>query len=528
MKVATAQQMRDADAAAAQLQGMSSAILMENAGAAVARAARDMVSVKRGQQIAVFCGPGNNGGDGLAAARHLAAAGFGVRIVLAADVGRPRGDAARQYQAAHACGVQVCAGAELSRCDLAVDALLGTGAVGAPRDEIAHAIRCVTALDCPILSVDIPSGVECDTGYTPGAAVSADTTITFAFKKRCMFLFPGADHAGRVLVDPIGICWDRLVPETGVRSLDIGEFAAPAFAWAQQCLFDRHANTNKGDYGRAAIVAGSAGMIGAPRLAGRAALRTGAGLVTVFAPSSIQQVVAAGLEAALTVPLAEAEGQLAAEAADAVLGAMRPSAVLALGPGIGTGPGANAVTERLLTEWSGSIVLDADGLNCLAQMHREGRSPLPRRAGSTLLTPHPGEAARLLDSTISVVEADRFAAAAQLAREYGAVVLLKGRYTIIAEPEGSLSVNVTGNPGMARGGSGDTLTGMIVALLAQAEMSGSSEASNARMAAAAALGCYLHGLAGDIASESYGETSMTPEDITASIGCAIARMRSSL
>ena len=528
MKVATAQQMRDADAAAGRLPGLNSGLLMENAGAAVARAARAMVPGQTDPRIVVFCGPGNNGGDGFVAARHLAAASARVEVVLAADAARLRGDAALQYEAALASGVPICTCAQAAGADLAVDALLGTGSTGAPRGDVGNAIRCIAELNCPILSVDVPSGVESDTGAVPGAAVHADITITFGFQKRCMFLYPGAEYAGRLQVDPIGVCWDRLAPETGVRSLDLGEFTRPDFAWAKPCLFHRQPNTNKGDFGRAFIVAGSAGMIGAPRLAGRAALRSGAGLVTVFSPASIQQVVAAGIEEALTVPLAESDGEIAAGAAATVLSARRSSTVLALGPGIGNGKGAQAAIEDLLLNWPGEIVLDADGLNCVAQLHRDGRSPLPRADGFTLLTPHPGEAARLLETTISEVEADRFGAAARIAEEYGAVVLLKGRYTIIAEPEGSVFINTTGNPGMAKGGSGDTLTGILVALLAQAEMAGPADASIRRTATVAALGCYLHGLAGDIASESCGETSMTPEDITAAIGRALLQMRLSL
>ncbi|MBI5785252.1 MAG: NAD(P)H-hydrate dehydratase [Rhodocyclales bacterium] len=386
--------------------------LMERAGAAVAATACEMLGASKGP-ILIVAGPGNNGGDGLVAARLLRELGYDVTVVRAASEDVPDRD-----------------------WRLAIDALFGIGLTRPVEGPFAAAVALINALPCPVLAIDIPSGLCADTGRVLGTAVKAARTISFIAGKPGLYTLDGPDHCGEVLVDAIGV--DVGEPE--------GRLVSPGLCHAS--LQPRRRNTHKGDYGSVGIVGGAPGMAGAALLAGRAALNLGAGRVHV------------GMLERLAVDPQQPELML--RAADDVFGL---ATLLAVGPGLGQSNEAGELLRRALDS-ALPLVLDADALNLLAArpvlLKKVSRGDAPR-----VLTPHPAEAARLLGTTTEAVQADRLAAALELARRHRAFVVLKGCGTIVATPEGQWFINTTGNAGLASAGSGDVLTGMIAALLAQ-------------------------------------------------------------
>jgi NAD(P)H-hydrate epimerase len=372
----------------------------------------------------------------------------------------------------------------------------------------------------PIVAVDLPSGVNTDTGAVPGAAVRADCTVTFAYPKLGLLTFPGAGLTGRLVVDPIGFDWEALHVETGCRILSKEELRAR--------LPKREADSNKGDYGHVAVVAGSRGMAGAPALTARAAQRAGAGLVTVLTAESAQPIVAAKLDEQMTRPLPEVDGALAERAFDAVAEFAAKATVLCLGPGLTTSPETVRLVHRIIAQLDTPLVLDADGLNALSMDLQAAERRRDRGAPPLVLTPHPGEAARLLGRSIAEIQADRAGAARELASRTHAVVVLKGRHTLVAEPGGLLHVNTTGNPGMASGGMGDALTGIMGGLLAQSLAGARHDAKRAeditRIFDVAALSVFIHGAAGDLAAAGSGQVGMTAGDLIERLPAAIRLM----
>lgn len=511
MLLPTGTQMQAVDREAIEGMGVPSLDLMERAGEGVAGAVRGHIEGAKGPAV-IVCGRGNNGGDGLVAARLLAGAGVHVKVWLATDPERFSGDAGANWErlleeAPGLSGeveilpygeepVAPSALAEAWRdAGVIVDALLGTGVVGAPRPPLDAWITAMNISGPPIVAVDIPSGVNADTGAVEGVAPLAADTVTMALPKRGLLLYPGREHAGRIRVVDIGIS-----PEAADRQAIDSEVLT--HAWAVLALPLRAADSHKGDYGRVVAVAGSAGMMGAGRLVAAAAYRAGAGLVRHAAPASLLAIAHAGRDEVMVTPLEDGgtgrfiplEGNALAEVyawADAV----------ALGPGLGTAEETAAFVRQALMHDDPDLplVLDADGLNLLAA-DREQRKGW---AGQVVITPHPGEAARLLGVAGAEVVADRFAAALELARRYDAVAVLKGAPTIIAEREGHTALCPLGNPGMASGGTGDVLTGVILGLLGQ----------GLSAFRAAALGVYLHALSGDLAALDLGEWSLTAGDL---------------
>lgn len=505
VRIVTAEQIRELDRRAIHEAGIPGAVLMENAGRAVVDAVAERFGPIFGGAFRVACGTGNNGGDGFVAARLLKLAGADVVVQVAGDPTRIHGDARIHFDLMRNVGIEP---APESPRDwrIKIDALLGTGIEGAPRAEIAALVESLNAAPGPTIAVDIPSGVNSDTGRAEGAAIQADMTVTFGYPKLGLFLAPGADLAGELMVSAIGFPWDTLAVETGYRWLRASEMA--------RLLPPRPREAHKGMFGHLLVVGGSEGMSGAPTMAARAALRTGVGLVTVAAPRSAQRIIASKLDEAMTIALPETDGALANGAVDGVLEAAEQMDAVCLGPGVTRKPEAAAAVLELLRRLDKPIVLDADGLNALS----DRPDSLANRTAPTILTPHPGECARLLGTDTASVQSDRIGSVRDAAKRYGSVVVLKGARTLVCDgraPELPIAVNTTGNPGMATGGSGDTLTGMIGALLAR----------NMDAFDAACLGVFLHGTAGDIAAEEIGPEGFTAGDIGEAIPAAINRVR---
>ncbi len=506
--------MREVDRAAIEDYGIPSLVLMENAAIGVADAIAERFPAA--SSALIVCGPGNNGGDGLALARHLDIRGYRVRVVLATGGGEPRGDAGIQLRICRRQGLEIDEPREgeppaalLARhrdCDLVVDALFGTGLARPLEGAFAGLVEAINGIAAPRVAIDLPSGLSGSSAAAPGPRVSADLTVTFAAPKLAHVFPPAAEFVGEVVVTDLGIPRELLARAESDLELLSAEELAPALA-------PRRRGAHKGDYGHVLVVAGSPGKAGAAVLAARGAVRSGAGLVTVAVPESVMGVVDAASVESMSQPLpVTGAGALADEAVAAVLSTVGDKDALALGPGLGQAPETARSIRRIALETSLPLVLDADGLNAFVG----AVASLAERRGETVLTPHPGELARLLGVTTAEVVADRIGAARRAAELSGAIVALKGHLTLVADPLGGVAVNPTGNPGMATGGSGDVLTGMIAALAGQ----------GMGAALAARLGVFLHGLAGDLAAEERGEISLSAGDLVELLPTAFERLAS--
>lgn len=477
----TAAQVRRLDRALIAERGDDGYELMCRAGAAVFEAARAAWPEARRWRVA--CGGGNNAGDGYVVARLAAAAGLEVTVVGLRAPGELDGAAARAARAWQDAGgeVQAAGQARPGAAELAIDALLGTGLDRAVEGAYAEAIDALNALACPRLAVDLPSGLNADTGEVMGRAVRADLTVSFIGQKRGLFTADGPDHAGRVIFDPLG------APASVHHAVD-GAGRLDDAGWLARQLPRRPRNSHKGRFGHVLIVGGNAGMGGAARLAGEAALRAGAGLVSV----ATHPAHAPALN--LARPELMVHG---IKVTDDLQPLLERATVVALGPGLGQDEWARTTWTACLAAGR-PLVIDADALNLLAEQ--------PRPGGDWILTPHPAEAGRLLDCSAGAVQADRFAAAAELAERFRSVAVLKGCGTITARPGGAWALCAAGNPAMATAGSGDVLTGVVAALLAQG-----LEAWPAARAAVVA-----HAAAGDRAAGG-SERGMLAGDITAAL-----------
>ena len=506
MEILTGAGMRRVDAHATSQYGIPSLTLMEAAGRAVAEALVEEIPGLDGRRVVMFCGKGNNGGDGLVAARHLRDLGVSARVVLLSQPEALKGDAAVNLERARGLGVaiDVCEEettlvritSDFDRDTIVVDALLGTGVSGGARGVIAAAIDAINLSPATIVAIDLPSGADADSGALPGLTVRAHRTLTLCRPKPCLVLEPAASHAGTFRVLPIGIPDEAVTSEPS----ELEWFDGHA---AERLMPPRPADSHKGTMGHLLAVAGSRGKSGAAILAARAALRSGVGLVTVAVPASIQPIVAAAQAELMTEAIAESRhGALSGAAGPAVTKLLASRDALVIGPGLGTKPGTRLAILAILARRTVPTVLDADGLNAFAaalrpkKALRAGRHPL-------IVTPHPGEAARLLGTTAASIQADRLGSAKRLAAATGAVVVLKGRRSVVAHPGGYAAFNATGNPGMATGGTGDALTGILGALLAR----GLSAFDAAR------LGTYVHGAAGDLAAARGGEDGLIAGDL---------------
>ncbi len=516
MRILTADEMREVDRRAIEEIGIPSLVLMENASIGVADAIAE--SFAESETVAIFCGPGNNGGDGLALARHLDARGYRLRVFLVvAGSSRPGGDAAVQLEILRRSGLEVETVdaatdiprlvADCSGYDLIVDALFGTGLRRPLSGHFAELVEGLNAAARPILAVDLPSGLDGSRAEPPGPHLVTDMTVTFAAPKVAHVFPPAADATGKVVVTDLGIPPLLVDQAPGDLHLLLGhELAA--------YLTPRPAPAHKGDFGHTLLVAGSPGKAGAAILAALGAVRGGAGLVTAAVPEAILQAVDGGSLESMTLALPTGPGGgLGAEAGAAVLAAAEGKRSAALGPGLGLRPQTAATIRRLARELPLPVVLDADALSAFAGRPGE----LAGRDADTVLTPHPGEMARLLGISVAEVRDDRLAAARRAAARSGAVTILKGHLTLVADPAGAVYVNPTGNPGMATGGSGDVLTGLVAALLAQGYDA----------LAAGQLGVYLHGLAGDLAVREIAPEALRAGDLIDYLPRAFDRLRES-
>jgi ADP-dependent NAD(P)H-hydrate dehydratase / NAD(P)H-hydrate epimerase len=532
LKVLTAEQMREADRLTTDRYSVPSLQLMENAGAAVAEYLADTLPDLPARSILALCGKGNNGGDGFVVARRWRERGASPRVLLFADPSAVRGDAAENLRLWKEAGGElraVTSSAEwsgareiLSEADVIVDALLGTGVKGRVEGLLAAVIEDVNAWRRGrrsrngraglrlVVAVDIPSGLPSGNEDFGGPVIRADATVSFTAPKVGQLLSPRADCTGRLIVREIGTPRELLEddPSLKLHWLEAGEF--------RRLPLERKADSNKGNFGHALIVAGSLGKSGAAVLGGRAALRAGAGLVTVATPAEVLPIVAAGMPELMTMPLfATEEGTLSPRNLESArfVQASQGKSVLAMGPGLSTNHETQQFIRGLLREVSLPIILDADGLNALAGRADELRG---RKTELLALTPHPGEMARLLGITSRDVQARRLEISLETACRWRAFVILKGYHTILATPDGQAYVNTTGNAGMATGGTGDVLTGMLAGLTA--------EFGTADWERVLGLGVYLHGLAGDIAAERLGQAPLVASDVIEALPEAYARL----
>ncbi|MGA8266783.1 MAG: NAD(P)H-hydrate dehydratase, partial [Candidatus Acidiferrales bacterium] len=526
MKVLTAAQMREVDRLSAERYSISGLQLMENAAAGVVDYLEKNSANLDHLAIVVVCGKGNNGGDGFAIARLLRARGGRPVAILCAGPEEVRGDAGVNLDRYRRAGGEIAfarapgdwpdAKKILLRADIVLDALFGTGLRGSVEGWLGGVIDDINSRRdvARIVAVDIPSGLSADVGEVAGPAVDAHVTITFTAPKIGQLLHPASQKVGRLVVVPIGSP-RALVEECSdskVRWLEPGEIS--------EIDLNRRADVNKGDFGHALVVAGSVGKTGAAVMAGWAALRSGAGLVTVATPEPCLPIVSGQVPEMMTEPLAATDfGSISASSLEnnRFAGLLRGKAIAAIGPGLSTGADTQQFIRAVVRENPIPTVLDADGLNALAGHRAELAA---HKCESLVITPHPGEMARLIASSVADVQRCRIDVAKAAATEFKATVVLKGHETVIASPEGDVWVNSTGNPGMAKGGTGDVLTGMLAGILAQH--------GRQNRTSAVCLAVYLHGLAGDLAAREIGEIPLMATDLIRAIPRAYSHILAEL
>jgi hydroxyethylthiazole kinase-like uncharacterized protein yjeF len=526
MKVLTAAQMREADRLTTERYGIPGIELMENAGTAIAEFLRQKFADIASRRILVLCGKGNNGGDGLVVARVLKDFGVSAAVLLFANPGSVEGDASvnlKRWQRSlgefHVVTSEAeweSARAALAEADLIVDALLGTGLRGPVEGLLAAVIEDLNAARAKrrgklaVVAVDMPSGLASDTQDFGGSVVSADFTVTLTAPKVGQLVLPHSSCCGTLVVRDIGTPPELLEsdPHLKIHWIEPAEFRA--------LRLERDPAANKGNYGHALVVAGSLGKSGAAILAARGVLRSGAGLVTVATPRDVLPIVAAGMPEMMTAPLDATEAGTASlrnldyGRFDEIL---RGKSVLAIGPGLSTQQETQQFIRLVVGQTELPMVLDADGLNAFAGL---ADTLNERRVSSLVLTPHPGEMARLLGTSAKEVQARRLDVALEAAGRWRAHVILKGFHTILATPSGCAYINTTGNPRMATGGTGDVLTGILAGLTAQFGVED--------WARVLSLGIYLHGLAGDLAAARVGEAPLVASDLIDAIPEAYSRI----
>jgi hydroxyethylthiazole kinase-like uncharacterized protein yjeF len=494
MKVAQAHEMQEIDRLAQEDYGLSGDLLMEKAALAVCEVLERDFQPIRGRKAYIFCGKGNNGGDGLALARLLWERQVVVTVVLAYELVAYSGLAALNLRRAEKFGVPVVAWRQLDQsvidgADLLVDALLGTGTQGVPRGILSEIIVKLNEWPKPVYALDLPSGVDVDTGQVRQMAVRAAKTITFGLPQPGLLSYPGAAYTGELVIAPIGFPAQLL---TG-NNLTINYLTPPE---TPQFLPHRAPDAHKGNGGHLLVVGGAPGLTGAVAITARAALRSGSGLITV------------GLGDPTVWP--EKPAEVMSVAWPEALTRLAGYDVIVVGPGLGVSATSEAILTRLLAESQAPLVIDADGLNILSGQPKR----LSCLGRAVVLTPHPGEMARLTGLTVTAIQADRLAVARRYAQEWGVIVVLKGARTIVGFPDGVTYLNLTGNSGMATAGMGDALAGIIGGLIAQGLTPGQ----------AAVGGVYLHGLAGDLAVLAHGPIGFVAGDVVEQIPAAYQRL----
>ena len=512
MKILTASEMQRIDRLTTERYGVPSLTLMENAGRGVVEFLMARLSPLADHHIVILCGKGNNGGDGLVVARLLRENGLRPRVLLFADPKALRGDAAANYARLASSGepeiVAVPDAWHAVRPSLAgttvfIDALLGTGLSKPLEGFLLEVVRDINTRfpAARVLAIDLPSGISADSGELIGEHMRADFSVTFTAPKLAHVFPPACECMGEWVVKQIGTPAEALESDP---SLSLNYTLRQEVAWIGK---PRAAAANKGNFGHVLILAGSLGKTGAAAMAARAALRAGAGLVTVATPKSALPIVASMGVEFMTEALPETgDGAISLRALEGQLfdRLVARKTVLAVGPGIGGHPETAELVRAIVNKYSLPLVLDADGLNAFAGRMDSFRQDA-RPAGATVFTPHPGEMARLTGKTVAEIQAQRVAVAREFSQRFGVTLVLKGFRTLIASPDGQVGVNPTGNPGMAKGGTGDVLTGLTAGLLAQFPTHSVGEVATAAV--------YLHGLAGDLAADEVGQHSMLAGDL---------------
>jgi len=516
MKLATAEIMRELDRRTIEEVGIPGIVLMENAGAGCARFILSNYEEECLILVSVICGIGNNGGDGFVIARHLWNAGYPVEIFIIGKSENIRGDARTNFEIVDRMGLPITEvtnseNLEILKCHLQdtgliVDALFGTGLTRNLDGNSATVVDAINNSGTTVVSVDVPSGLNVDLGVPNGCAVFADSTVTFGLPKLGLFIYPGYLYSNNVHVVDISIPkyleFDIEIPYNLIESMDV--FSA---------FLPRDPEAHKGTFGHLLVIGGSPGLTGAAALASMAALRTGAGLVTLGIPKDLNVAMEAKLTEVMTTPLPQSQsGALSLKAKSAIMKLAEGKSCVAVGPGIGRDLETAKLVRALIKDLEAPIVLDADGIWALSQ----DLSVLKDRRAPTIITPHPGEMGMLTGTSPKKVNDNRIQVAQNFAAAYDAIVVLKGSRTVVADPNGNIYINTTGNPGMATGGSGDVLTGIISGLLCQPDLD---------VLDSVIAGVYLHGYAGDLAKEKFGEMAMIAGDITDTIPAAIKNIQ---
>ncbi len=508
MRVVYPSEMMDLDRAAIE-GGIPSLDLMEKAGKSVAEQARDMLSICAGKKISVVAAKGNNGGDGFVAARYLMSWGAAVKVLLLGEVEDLTPASAANYRLFTEAGGEVAAAdaaalqREMPGCDLVIDAIFGVGFKGKAEGDFGTAIEAVNDSGVPVLAVDVPSGVEADSGEVQGPAVDAHRTVTFAWPKTGLYLYPGAEKVGELMVADIGIPPDLLgsVVESDIHTIEESRI--------EELLPRRSPHAHKGMCGRVLVIAGSEGLTGAAALCSRSALRAGTGVVTLGIPAALNSIMEIKLTEVMTMPLPDHRGKSLGEAAvQEILEAMESYDALALGPGLGTAHTTRRVVGELLAWVKKPVVLDADGINCAALEP----DSLKDRRHPTVITPHPGELGRLLGRKGEEIQASRLDCAREAADVYGCVVILKGANTLVTDTGGGVFINPLALPGLATAGSGDVLTGCTAAFCAQ----------GLPPLEAALCGVYVHGKAAELAAHLVAPIGMVAGDVVANLPLALS------
>ncbi len=494
MRLVTAAEMQEMDRQTIQSFGLPGRVLMENAGRGATRFLLDHFRGIPITTIGIIAGRGNNGGDGFVIARYLCQKGIHVRVYLLANADAVKGDAAANLNLLAPLGIPVVeipdeaaftkVNADMQPIDLWIDAILGTGLKSDVKGYFRKVITFINRLKKPVFAVDIPSGLNSDTGQPCGACIHAQATATFAFAKTGHLLQPGATYTGKLKIVDIGI------PQKIAEQIKPKQYLLTPVQ-VQNYFQPRKTDTHKGKTGHLLVVAGSPGKTGAAAMTAMSAIRSGAGLVTLGVPQCINAVLETQVLEAMTEPLPEIEnGRLGEAAFDAIMNLVTDKRCLAIGPGLGQADETKTLVRRIIAQSPVPLVIDADGLNNLV-----GQTKILQKLNvPVILTPHPGEMARLMETSASIVQQDRIKSARDFALKFNVHVVLKGAATVIAHPDGRAYINSTGNSGMASGGMGDVLTGVIAGLVTQ----GFSPES------ATHAGVYLHGAAADTLSESIG------------------------
>ncbi len=511
MKIVTPQQMREIDRRTIESIGIPGMVLMENAASKVVEELMKDFGNVCGKHLLVVAGKGNNGGDAFSAARQLYGKGAKVAVFLTGKREGIKGDAAVNLSILNNMGIEVkeindhrdleAFSHELRVADLVVDGILGTGFKGKTEGIIETVINMINASGKYVISIDVPSGLDSESGKAPGACVKASKTVTFGLPKIGMVIHPGIRYTGELVVADIGI------PSCVIESMDIKTVLTDEH-YVSKLLPPRFPDSHKGSYGKVLIISGSTGMTGAGCLSAGAALRSGAGLVYIGVPASLAPIYGASVTEAIVVPLKESmPGTLSQDCIAGLSARLKTVDAAAVGPGLSVNDEMVKLIEHIIENASIPLVLDADALNCISR----DINILKKLKADAVITPHPGEMARLMGISTEEVQNNRINIARDFAARWKVVTVLKGSRTVIAGADGRIFINPTGNPGMSTAGTGDVLTGIIAGLIAQ----------GMKCLDAAVAGVYIHGLAGDRAAKVMGEHGLIAGDLVRELPYAI-------